>query len=164
MHPILAAMMQESSLMSCMRKLAEGTQGFGIMADRYIIAAGYLSVTASIRNLYWDATPNAVEPGTTLLQPTCKTTASKFWRVNRMVVGARMSGPRESDGHVTVSCDLVHSTRQPANPQVAHKFPPIRSQIAVKCREVGYFLPIFFPKECLSYFRKTSPALKELHV
>ena len=56
----------------------------------------------------------------------------KFWRVNRMVVGARMSGPRESDGHVTVSCDLVHSTKQPANPQVAHKFPPIRSQIEVK--------------------------------
>ena len=48
-----------------------------------------------------------------------------------MVVGARMSGPRESDGHVTVSCDLVHSTKQPANPQVAHKFPPIRSQIKV---------------------------------
>ena len=68
--------MQESSLMSCMRKLAEGTQGFGIMADRYIIAAGYLSLTACIRNLYWDATPNAVELGTMLLQPTCKTTAS----------------------------------------------------------------------------------------
>ena len=49
-----------------------------------------------------------------------------------MVVGARMSGPRESDGHVTVSCDPVHSTKQPANPQVAHKFPPIRSQIEVK--------------------------------
>ena len=48
-----------------------------------------------------------------------------------MVVGARMSGPRESDGHVTVSCDLVHSTKQPTNPQVAHKFPPIRSQIEV---------------------------------
>ena len=51
------------------------------------------------------------------------------------MVGARMSGPRESDGHVTVSCDLFHSTKQPANPQVAHKFPPIRSQIEVNPQE-----------------------------
>ena len=51
---------------------------------------------------------------------------TKFWRVNRMVVGARMSRPRETDGHVTVSCNPVHSTKQPANPQVTHKFPPIR--------------------------------------
>ena len=59
-----------------------------------------------------------------------------------MVVGARMSRPRESDGHVTMLCDPVNLTKLPANPQVAHEFPPIRSQIEVNLAYVYHGKPV----------------------